>query len=106
MTANALLTALEEAFEDARDMDGPLHDRLAVVADRVRALSQEFAEAVDRMVARLQRADAGAAAPHVGERMPDFALPDDAGRIVTLQTLIAGGPTAISFNRGHWCPYC
>jgi peroxiredoxin len=77
-----------------------------MVAERVRALSAPFADAVDRMIARLQRADAGAAAPRVGDHLPAFALPDETGRIVTLASVIADGPAAISFNRGHWCPYC
>ncbi len=106
MTENALVTALEEALQQARDLDAPLDDRLAIVADRVRSLSATFAEAVDRMVARLQQCDAGGAAPRVGEAMPAFALPDETGRLVTLASVIAGGPAAISFNRGHWCPYC
>jgi peroxiredoxin len=106
MTENALVTALEEAVQQARDMDAPLQERLDVVANRVRALSTDFADAVDRMVSRLQQADAGATAPHVGDAMPDFALPDESGRLVTLRSVIAHGPAAISFNRGHWCPYC
>jgi peroxiredoxin len=106
MTENAMLVAIEEAFEEARNLDAPLNDRLAVVAARVQALSADFAAAVERLIARLQGAGAGAAAPQVGDRMPGFALPDETGRIVTLRSVIADGPAAISFNRGHWCPYC
>jgi peroxiredoxin len=36
--------------------------------------------------------------------MPDFALPDDGGRIVRLEELLSEGPVAIMFHRGHWCP--
>ncbi len=106
MQENALVAALEDAVQQARDLDAPLQERLDIVARRVRALSSVFAEAVDRMVARLQQADAGATAPRVGETMPDFALPDEGGHLITLQSVVARGPAAISFNRGHWCPYC
>src|SRR3546814_17923349 len=38
--------------------------------------------------------------------MPDFAMPDQDGRIVRLTELIADGPTILAIHRGHWCPYC
>lgn len=41
-----------------------------------------------------------------GERMPDFELPDAAGRRVRSAELRAKGALLISFYRGSWCPYC
>jgi peroxiredoxin len=38
--------------------------------------------------------------------MPPFHLPDEAGRIVSLEQLLSKGPVAVTFHRGHWCPYC
>jgi peroxiredoxin len=38
--------------------------------------------------------------------MPDFVLPDETGHLVSLRQLLEGGPLAIAFHRGHWCPYC
>ena len=104
--ANPLVEALERADHSAWDMDAPLRDKLKLVADVVRSLSARFADAVDRMVIRLQETRAGAAAPEIGDRMPPFVLPDDKGRLVALEDLLALGPVAISFNRGHWCPCC
>ena len=104
--ANPLVEALERAVQSAWDMDAPLRDKLKLGADEVRSLSEAFAEAVDRMVTRLQETGVGGAAPEVGDRMPPFVLPDDHGRLVVLEHLLAEGPVAISFNRGHWCPYC
>ena len=46
------------------------------------------------------------AAPKPGERMPPFAMPDDKGQLVTLDDLLKEGPLAMTFHRGHWCPYC
>src|SRR5271165_1042215 len=106
MSANALLAALEEAVQQAREMDAPLNERLTVIADAVRSLSTMFAETVDRMVTRLQQTGAGHTAPKLGEQMPPFMLPDDTGRLVDLNQILSRGPVAISFNRGHWCPYC
>lgn len=97
---------LEEAFERSRDLDAPLGTRLESFAESVRMASPAFAEAVDRLVARLTRNGAGASAPAVGDPMPPFVLPDDQGRLTTLDELLVKGPVALSFHRGHWCPYC
>ena len=42
----------------------------------------------------------------VGSPFPDFALPSDAGRIVTRSVLLANGPAVVVFDRGAWCSYC
>jgi len=87
-------------------MDASLSDRLDSLANAVRTLSPPFADAVDRLVTRLQQSGAGETAPQVGEPMPPFHLPDEAGRIVSLEELLTNGPVAVTFHRGHWCPYC
>ncbi len=97
---------LEEAFERARGLDAPLGARLESFADSVRIASPAFAEAVDRLIARLNLSGSGTTAPAVGDPMPPFMLPDDQGHLVTLEQLLAKGPVALSFHRGHWCPYC
>ncbi len=38
--------------------------------------------------------------------MPGFVLPDEHGDMVRLDDLLDEGPVAITFHRGHWCPYC
>jgi peroxiredoxin len=97
---------VEEAFEEARALDAPLNERLAAYARSLRTLNAPLAVAVDGLVARLKGSKAFAAAPKVGEPMPPFLLPDETGRLVALEDLIAEGPVAITFARGHWCPYC
>jgi peroxiredoxin len=42
----------------------------------------------------------------VGDRAPDFTLPDAAGEVVRLATLLARGPVVVTFFRGTWWPYC
>jgi peroxiredoxin len=102
----SVVAAIEGALAEARAMDAPVNARLQLIADRVRILAPPFAEAVDRMVIRLQDANAGAHGPSVGAPMPSFLLPDEAGRLTTLEDLLAQGPAALAFHRGHWCPYC
>ena len=46
------------------------------------------------------------AALKVGDRAPDFALPDVFGLPVSLAQRLAEGPTVVTFYRGGWCPYC
>jgi peroxiredoxin len=97
---------LAEAFEDICVMEAPLNERLAAYAGKLRELSFPFAEAYDALVARLLAGEIGNSAPAVGEIMPDFILSSKAGRLVSLDDLIVRGPAVISFNRGHWCPFC
>jgi peroxiredoxin len=104
--SNVLIEALEDAFQRARHLDASLNNRLQTIADAVRQLSPEFAEAVDRLITRLQDSGAGVAAPAPGDPMPPFLLPDDKGRLVALEDLLDLGPVAVAFHRGHWCPYC
>jgi peroxiredoxin len=106
MTSIPLAESLEEAFRQCRDMDASLGERLNNFAKAVRTLRPSFADAVDRLVTRLQQSGAGKNAPWVGEPMPPFHLPDESGRIVSLDELLTKGPVAVTFHRGHWCPYC
>ena len=97
---------LSAAFEEARALDAPLSERLGAYARSLRAFRPDFAEAVDRLVARLREGTLVAGAPKEGDAMPAFLLPDHAGRLVALDDLVAQGPVAVTFARGHWCPYC
>ena len=42
----------------------------------------------------------------VGDKAPDFTLPDAKGQQVSLTTLLAEGPVVLTWYRGGWCPYC
>jgi peroxiredoxin len=106
MTPKPLAEALEQAFQHCCDMDASLAERLQALADAVQTLSPSFAETVDRLVLRLQKSGAGATAPKPGDPMPSFVLPDEEGHLVTLEHLLSKGPVAVTFHRGHWCPYC
>jgi peroxiredoxin len=106
MTTKLSIGALRDVFVQCRDMDAPLGTRLATFADAVRAASPTFADAVDRLVDRLKKSDAGVHAPGPGDVMPSFLLPDETGRLISLEDLLREGPTAVIFHRGHWCPYC
>lgn len=106
MPANALVAELEKTTALAMASGKPLAERLKMIADQVRALSPEFADAVETFVARLNGAEAGAKAPQIGDVLPGFVLPDQNGKLVALDGLLREGPVVVAFLRGHWCPYC
>jgi peroxiredoxin len=97
---------LDDAFRRVRDLDVSLQEQLRAFAETVKRERPEFAAAVDRLIQRLRQYGAGESAPQVGESMPPFVLPDDAGQMVSLDELLNRGPVAVTFHRGHWCPYC
>jgi peroxiredoxin len=106
VTEKTFAEILDAATEDARRMDAPLSVRLQTVADKIRELSPAFADVIDRLVARLADNVVGMSAPGPGDPMPPFLLPDETGRLVSLSGLLEKGLLVVSFNRGHWCPYC
>lgn len=103
---NPVFATIQEAFLHCRDMDASLNERLEAFGEATRYLIPGYQEAVDRMVARFNAHDAGQGAPQPGEQMPFFAMPDEQGRLVSLDDLLEDGPLAMTFHRGHWCPYC
>jgi peroxiredoxin len=97
---------LEQTFRRISGMEASLDKQLDAFSDALRQKRPDFADAVDRLVARLHESAAGASAPQPGELLPSFHLPDENGHIVSLDSLLARGPVAVTFHRGHWCPYC
>ena len=106
MTGTSIADELARCTARCRNMDAPLAVRLQAFAEDVAALAPDFTEIVERMVSRLRTAEVGQSAPRRGEPMPPFLLPDQSGRFVSLDNLLAKGTVVLSFNRGGWCPYC
>jgi len=98
--------SVAEAFRYCADMDAPLAERLNVFSQATRYLLPGYQEAADRIAARLDHYGACRSAPRPGDPMPDFTLPDERGKLVSLASLLRVGPVAVTFHRGHWCPYC
>lgn len=96
----------DQLFRALRHSPLPLSEKLARIAAMLEASEPQYAKAYDQLVARLQLAHAGEAAPSIGTEMPGFMLPDDRGRLVSLDRMLMDGPVIIAFLRGHWCPFC
>jgi peroxiredoxin len=44
--------------------------------------------------------------PRVGDKAPNFVLPDALAKPVDLSNRLDNGPVVLNFYRGGWCPYC
>lgn len=97
---------LNAAWCRADQLIAPLNERIAVYVAASRELRPEVMAAYDRFVADLRASGVGDGAPGLDEVMPDFMLPNQDGMLVALAPLLEHGPLVVSFNRGHWCPYC
>jgi peroxiredoxin len=100
------INPIEAAFLEVRSSGASLTERLQVVAEAARVHKPDYSAAVDAFVERLRTVQAGADAPKVGDPMPPFVLPDQDGRLVSLEQMLSRGPVVVAFHRGHWCPFC
>jgi peroxiredoxin len=63
-------------------------------------------ETMHRATAELKASGQAERAHKVGDRAPEFTLPDSGAEMVRSGDLLARGPLVVSFYRGVWCPYC
>jgi peroxiredoxin len=63
-------------------------------------------EVIRDAVERLRVAQLAEQSLRLGENLPDFALPNHNGQVVTSDELLDRGPLVLAFFRGGWCPYC
>lgn len=73
---------------------------------KTRQVKPEFMKTIDDLMADAKAFEGGDDAVPVGERAPDFELPDARGETVSLSGLLEAGPVIVMFYRGSWCPYC
>ena len=62
--------------------------------------------AYEDLVRRLGAAETAGRALKLGDKMPDFTLPNAEGKLVASAELLARGPLVVTFFRGDWCPFC
>jgi peroxiredoxin len=97
---------MPEMPKNTQNSDTSLSTKLSAYREQSKARRPDFAVAYDQLVGRLESLERGEVGPGIGDPMPDFALPNENGQLVSLRSLLRSGPLVISFNRGHWCPYC
>lgn len=92
-----LIAGLVRAFGKPQLYRGKVFGTIfAVVGTAIFAL---FAYAIFYEVWQLP---AAAGAPHVGQKAPDFTLPDQNGKPIALADLISKSGAVLIFYRGHW----
>jgi peroxiredoxin len=60
----------------------------------------------DRAVEEFRASGLAQRALKVGDRAPEFTLPDVNGKPVSSADLLQQGPLIVTFLRGRWCPFC
>ncbi len=66
----------------------------------------EFGPIIGRTISALIATGQAERALKVGDRAPEFDLPDPDGVRVASADLLQTGPLVLSFYRGVWCPFC
>ncbi len=84
-----------------------LADQLALMQKQsMEKLPPETAKIMKDATDKLRSEQLAEKALKVGQKMPDFTLPDANGKKISLKTLLKSGPVIVTFYRGSWCPYC
>jgi hypothetical protein len=65
-------------------------------------LPSEDVALMDEATEALIRSGIAEKARKIGEKAPDFTLPNTSGELVKLADLLARGPVVVTFYRGTW----
>ena len=80
-----------------------LKDRLDAIREMAKTrIPAEAREVMERSVADLRASGIMDRVAKVGQKAPDFTLPNAQGQDVKLASLLARGPVVLSFYRGRW----
>lgn len=71
-----------------------------------RQAKPEFMKGVDDVISKAKAFEQGSDAIKIGQKAPNFELPNQEGKTILLATLLEQGPVVVTFYRGDWCPYC
>ena len=84
-------------------MTGSLQARLDEQRERsAETRPAEVNATMDRTIEGLRESGIADQALHMGDRAPDFALPNVHGDEIALRDLLARGPVVLAFYRGVW----
>lgn len=75
-------------------------------SELIAGFSDADREAYGQLVDWLRQTDVASRALQVGDKAPDFLLPDEDGRLHSSEHLRRQGPLVVSFYRGGWCDFC
>lgn len=97
--------SLEEssATVDGRSLRDQLAERKELIARYVPPETQAIHA---KVTADLKRSGMEERILRVGEKAPEFDLPDQHGKTLSSADLLGRGRLVICFFRGRWCPFC
>ena len=85
----------------------PLQQQIETFQAQLAAqLPAEVLATLSKSIATLVQSGIAQQSVRVGERAPDFVLPDVFGKQIALAELLKHGPVVLTFYRGEWCPFC
>ena len=92
----------------------PVAEESETLAEQLDARKAKFVEmATPERIAAAEKAisevaDSGILdkAINLGDKAPNFTLPDALGNSVSLYEQLTKGPVILTWYRGSWCPYC
>src|ERR1700732_3408952 len=97
-----VLTTLTKAREEVmslQDDSSALRKNLeAEIGDKIKVLDRETEALLQSGIIKHSL--------QVGQKAPDFTLPNATGGEVSLSSLLKKGPVVLSFYRGECCPFC
>ncbi|WP_430817261.1 peroxiredoxin-like family protein [Carboxylicivirga sp. RSCT41] len=82
-------------------------ERLASLQKRIEgSMPQRYVDIMHKATRQLKESGIQEKVLKVGDKIPDFELPNQDGILVKASELYQKGPLIITFYRGFWCPYC
>lgn len=97
----------EEGYTDYPRWEDTLGFKLSeVTREMVEKTPSEKLEEMRSIMDRVLASGIDQQALRVGDKAPDFELPDAEGQPFSLQATLKDGPVVVSFYRGGWCPFC
>jgi peroxiredoxin len=112
--ANALIAlgaaasfATQEPAQSQSAPDGPVRKELKEFVEKSsKTTPKETQRIYAEGIEEVRKSGVVETALKVGDKAPDFELPDISGKLVKLSDLAAKGPVVVTWYRGGWCPYC
>ncbi|MEM1330605.1 MAG: peroxiredoxin-like family protein [Planctomycetota bacterium] len=106
-TTPANPTSETDMSQTTDEQSAPLKRELDDLRERFNDRADDHTKRVyDAGVAAVKASGIEQTAKQVGDKAPQFILPDAVGNEVSLDELLAEGPVVLTWYRGGWCPYC
>ena len=84
-----------------------LEESLAKLKAKIEgSMPQENVAIMHQATKDLETSGIGESILKVGDKAPEFILPNQEGKMISSKELLQKGDLIITFYRGVWCPYC